>query len=90
MLEVRLRGYRATYTTADGWRCNDQLTEKYLRERCSPKTGGEEAALAAVETEWGDGCELVADHGDAPAATAAPTERAPGAESDVAPDETES
>jgi hypothetical protein len=66
MLRVTLHGYPASYSTADGWRCNDGLAERYLRSLSTSEDHplSEEQALALAVREYGDAVRL--DEPDTP------------------------
>lgn len=55
MLHVTIHGNPASYSTADGWRCNDGLAERYLRSLCATERTplSEEQALALAVREYG-------------------------------------
>lgn len=56
MLRVTIGGTAASYSTADGWRCNDGLAEKHLRSLSESEDTpmSEQQALALAVREYGE------------------------------------
>lgn len=79
MLTVTLRGVRATYTTTDGWRSTDGLTERHLRNVATPDAPDEGDALTLADAAWAGDCEIVSDDDAPPAPAVLPVASEPDA-----------